>query len=129
VAFGLSLPPMLVVGLLRMTTEVHATDLRIWFGLVPTYRLVVPLAEVHAVEPVHYRPLADCGGWVVRRCRRVGRIFSARGDRGLRITLQDGSTLLIGSQRPEELARTIDQAVRNLSRGMADGAGAGLPGR
>ncbi|QDV37014.1 hypothetical protein [Tautonia plasticadhaerens] len=114
VAIGLSLPPMLVVGLLKMTTEVHPGDLRLWFGLLPTYRHVVPLAEIRAVEPVRYRPMADCGGWGIRRCRNGERVFTARGDRAVRVTLQDGSTLLIGSQRPEELARTLEQAVRNL---------------
>ncbi|RUL89586.1 hypothetical protein TsocGM_01180 [Tautonia sociabilis] len=113
-ALCLSLPPMLVVGLLRMTTEVLPTDLRIWFGLLPTYRHVVPLCEIRSVEPVRYRPLADCGGWGIHRCRNGERVFSARGDRAVRITLHDGSTVLIGSQRPEELARALDQAVRNL---------------
>lgn len=115
VAIGLSLPPMLVVGLLKMTTEVNPTDLRVWFGLLPTYRHVVPLSEVRSVEPVRYRPLADCGGWGIRRSRDGERIFTARGDRAVRVTLHDGSTLLIGSQRPEELARTIDRTARNLT--------------
>jgi hypothetical protein len=115
VAIGLSLPPMLVVGLLKMTTEVHPTDLRLWFGLLPTYRHIVPLTEIRSVEPVSYRPMADCGGWGIRRCRNGERVFTARGDRAVRITLQDGSTLLVGSQRPEDLARTLDQAVRSLS--------------
>ena len=111
---GLSLPPVLVVGLLRMTTEVHPTELRLWFGLIPTYRHVVPLDAVRAVEPVRYRPIADCGGWGIRRGRDGERVFTARGDRGVRLTLHDGSTLLVGSQRPEELARTIDRTVRDL---------------
>lgn len=115
IAVGLSVPPMLVVGLLRMTTELHPSELRIWFGLVPTYRHVVSLTEIRGVEPVQYRPLADCGGWGFLRSRNGDRVFTARGDQGVRITLHDGSTLLIGSQRPEELARTLDQAVRDLS--------------
>lgn len=111
---GLSLPPVLVVALLRMTTEVHPTELRLWYGLIPTYRHVVPLDAVRAVEPVRYRPIADCGGWGIRRSRSGERAFTARGDRAVRLTLHDGSTLLIGSQRPDELARTIDRAVRDL---------------
>jgi membrane protein YdbS with pleckstrin-like domain len=112
---GLSLPPMLVVGFLKMTTEVHPGELRIWFGLLPTYRHVVPLTEIRSVEPVRYRPLVDCGGWGFRRGRHGERVFTARGDLGVRLTLKDGSTLLVGSQRPEELAGTIDRAVRDLS--------------
>lgn len=115
VAVGLSLPPMLVVGFLKMTTEVHPGELRIWFGLLPTYRHVVPLTELRSVEPVRYRPLADCGGYGFRRGRNGERVFNARGDRGVRITLRDGSTLLIGSQRPEELARVLNEGFRNCA--------------
>lgn len=109
---GLSLPPLLVVGLLKMTTQVSPTELHVWFGLVPTYRHVLALDSIRGVEVVRYRPLLDCGGWGIRRHRGGGRVLNARGDRGVRLTLDDGSHLLIGSQRPEELARVIDRAIR-----------------
>jgi len=111
---GFSLPPALAFGFLKMTTEVSPTDLRVWFGLLPTIRHVVPIVAIRAVEVVRYRPLQDHGGWGLRRDRHGQRVFTARGDRGVRLTLQDGSQILIGSQKPEELADYIDRAVRNL---------------
>ncbi|MFO0960365.1 MAG: hypothetical protein U0800_23505 [Isosphaeraceae bacterium] len=108
---GIALPVLLIVGVLRMTTEVTATELRVWFGWLPTYRQELPLAQIRSVEVVRYRAIHDYGFWGVRRGRDGEYVLSARGDRGVRLTLGDGSRLLIGSQRPEELARILDKAI------------------
>lgn len=108
---GLALPSVLVVGVLRMTTEVTPTDCRVWFGWLPTYRHAVALAAIQRVEVVTYRPLRECGGWGIRRGAGGELVLNARGDRGVRLHLHDGSRLLIGSQRPEELARAIMDAA------------------
>lgn len=109
---GLVLPALLVVGLLRMTTEVGPTDLRVWFGWIPTYRRVIPLGTIQRVEVVSYRPLIDYGGWGIRQGRDGIRVLNARGNRGVRIDLTDGTRFLIGSQHPEDLARALERAIR-----------------
>jgi hypothetical protein len=109
---GLVLPSVLILGVLHMTTVVTPVSCRVWFGWIPTYRHHVALASIAAVEVVTYRPLADCGGWGIRRGRDGERVLNARGDRGVRLTFADGSRLLIGSQRPDELARALEQAIR-----------------
>jgi hypothetical protein len=38
-------------------------------------------------------------------------VLNARGDRGVRIELADGSRLLVGSQRPEDLALALERAM------------------
>ncbi|MFO0910074.1 MAG: hypothetical protein U0794_17310 [Isosphaeraceae bacterium] len=109
---GLASPALLVVGLLRMTTEVTPTTIRIWFGWVPTYRRFVVIASVQKIEVVSYRPLADYGGWGIRSGRDGERVLNARGNRGVRLDLGDGTRLLIGSQKPELLAVAIERALR-----------------
>jgi hypothetical protein len=109
---GLALPSVLVLGVLRMTTEVTPLSCRVWFGWIPTYRHSVPISSITRVEVVTYRPLADCGGWGIRRGRDGERVLNARGNRGVRLILSDGSRLLIGSQRPEELAQALEQAIQ-----------------
>ncbi|HEX8202518.1 MAG TPA: hypothetical protein VF590_18720 [Isosphaeraceae bacterium] len=111
-ALGLTLPVVLVLAVLRMVTEVSPVEVRVWFGWLPTYRRVVPIAAVRGVEVVHYRPIADHGGWGIRRGRDGERVLTARGDRGVRLHLADGSRLLIGSQRPEELAAVLRRAMQ-----------------
>ena len=59
-----------------------------------------------------FRPIADYGFWGVRSGRDGTRALIARGNRGVRLELADGSFLLIGSQRPEALARAIEHAMQ-----------------
>lgn len=109
---GIALPMLIVVGLLRMTTEVTPTDVRIWFGWIPTYRRFVAIGLVRKIEVVSFRPIADHGGWGIRSGRDGERVLNARGNRGVRLELSDGSRLLIGSQKPEALAGAIEIAMR-----------------
>jgi hypothetical protein len=108
----LALPLMLAVSLLQMTTEVTPTEIRVWFGWIPVYRRVFSVSGIRRCAVVQYRPIVDYGGWGIRSGRDGERVLNARGDRGVRLELTDGSRLLIGSQRPEELAETIERARR-----------------
>lgn len=108
IALCTAIPVVLVVGFLRMTTEVIPTDLRVWFGWIPTYRRIVPVGTIVRLEVVNYRPLADYWGWGIRSGRDGERVLNARGNRGVRIELADGTRLLIGSQRPEALAIALE---------------------
>jgi hypothetical protein len=107
---AVSAPFLLVVAILQMTTEVTATEVRVWFGWVPVYRRSVPISAIRSFEVVRYRPILDHYGWGIGSGRDGERVLTARGDRGVRIELNDGTRLLIGSQRPEELAETIKRA-------------------
>jgi hypothetical protein len=108
---NLGTPLLILVGLLRMTTEVTPSDIRIWFGWLPTYRRFVSLDSVVRLEVVSYRPVADFGGWGIRRGRDGERGLTARGNRGVRLELADGTMLLVGSQSPETLAVAIERAL------------------
>lgn len=105
------LPTILIVGVLRMTTEVDPTTIRVWFGWVPTFHRSIDLTGVERVESVRYRPLAECGGWGIRYGPGGERVYNARGDLGVRLFFRDGTRILIGSQRPDELAEAIRRSL------------------
>jgi hypothetical protein len=109
---GLAFLMFVVVFLLHMTTEVGTAGLRVCFGWAPTYPRVVAIHTIRSVEVVNYRPISDYGFWGVRTGRDGERAFIARGTRGVRLELIDGTKLLIGSQRPEALASVLDGALR-----------------
>jgi hypothetical protein len=109
---GLAFLMFVAVFLLHMTTEVGPTGLRVCFGWSPTYPRMVAIDTIRSVEVVNYRPLADYGFWGVRAGRDGDKAFIARGTRGVRLELIDGTKLLIGSQRPEALASVLDRALR-----------------
>ena len=111
----LCVPIMVVIGLFKMTTEVTPSELRVWFGWIPTYRRAVSIASIQRVEVVRYRPLREYGGWGIRVRRNGDRILTARGNLAVRLEMTDGTALLLGSQRPEPLARSIENAIRPVS--------------
>lgn len=104
---GLSIP---IAGILKMTTEVDPLELRVWFGWFPTYRRRIALSTIRHVEVVRYRPWRDCGGFGIRLTTSGELVLNARGNQAVRVVLTDGSRLLIGSQRADDLARVLRQS-------------------
>jgi hypothetical protein len=94
----------------RLVTDIRSGELAV--GLRGLWRRRhIPLSAVRSVAPVRFDPAAEYGGYGIRRGPR-GVAYIAQGNRGVQLELQDGSKLLIGSQRPDDLAQKI-----KLSRG------------
>lgn len=100
----------LALNLLYEWTEVSDEGVRVQFGyIVPLYVRRIRLEDIDNVSSTTYQPIPDYGGWGIRGFgSRVA--LNARGDRGVLLTLGSGATVLIGSQRPEELAAAIMDA-------------------
>ena len=92
---------------LRQSTTVTPDAVRVRFGFLYTTR--IPIAEVKQAEAVEYRPIAEYGGWGIRGFGKK-RALNARGHRGVLLTKADGSTLMIGSQKPRELLEALARA-------------------
>jgi hypothetical protein len=108
VLVGVGLP--LLFGLARLTVEVHADRVQIRYR--PFVRRTIWLDSVTAAEPVTYDPVREYGGWGIKGWSRRKIAYNVRGDRGVLITLADGRTVLIGSQRPEDLAAALRSVLR-----------------
>ncbi len=103
----LLVPLGLVFNLLCQKTTVTDHNLTVTFGaILPLYRKHIALPLIAAAEAVTYSPIADYGGWGIRGWGR-NIALNARGNRGVRLTLQNGSRVLVGSQRPEELTQAL----------------------
>ncbi len=90
---------------LKLITEVRDDGILIDFIWLWPVR-IIPFDQIQSVETRTYRPVRDFGGWGVRWAAR-GIVYHARGKRGVRLVLASGERVLIGSQRPEELAQAI----------------------
>ena len=89
----------------RLLTEVRQGKLLI--ALRGLWRLRrVPLDQIQAVETITHDIARDYGGFGIRSTRS-GKAYVASGGRGVRITLASGEKLVVGSERPEELAAAI----------------------
>jgi hypothetical protein len=93
--------------MLRLTTTVTEDSVSVRYGFLHETR--VPLKEIALAEAVEYAPLRDYGGWGIRGSRRR-RAVNARGNQGVLLTRTDGTTLLVGSQRPRELLDALARA-------------------
>ena len=106
-AFGIVLPGFILS--LKLETEVRrdAVLVRLW----PIHRswVRIPLATIQEAEAVTYRPIREYGGWGLRYGPN-GKAYNVSGNRGVQLAYGAGRRLLIGSRRPEELARTIAMA-------------------
>ena len=98
---------VLTLNLLCQKTRVTDRDLVVSFGAVlPFYQRRFALPKITAAESATYAPLAEYGGWGIRGWgRKVA--LNARGNRGVQLVLDNGSRVLVGSQRPQELVQAL----------------------
>jgi len=92
---------------LKLTTEVRRDGIHLRF--FPMFRQTIPLSQIRRHYARTYRPIVEFGGWGVRYGWK-GKAYNVSGNRGVQLELADGKRLLIGSQRPEELAQAIEAA-------------------
>ena len=57
---------------------------------------------------MQYHPILDYGGWGIRWALK-GKAYNISGNNGVRLDFYDGKHLLIGSQRSEEFAASIEE--------------------
>jgi hypothetical protein len=107
VLVGLVVFLVAVLLTMRLTTVVTPDAVQVRCGFL--YRTRIPISEIISAEARAYRPVRDYGGWGIRGFGRR-RALNARGNLGVLVTRQDGSTLMIGSQRPRELLEALARA-------------------
>jgi hypothetical protein len=89
---------------LRQTTRVEDQGVTVRFGFL--YSARVPFGEIARAEAVSYHPIREYGGWGIRGFGRR-RALNMSGNLGVLLTRRDGSTLMIGSQKPRELLAAL----------------------
>lgn len=95
----------------RLVTEVR--DDGVYIRFLPFHRDFQSFrwGEIAAFEACTYRPILDYGGWGIR-FGSGGKAYNVSGNRGVRLDLAAGRPkhVLIGSQRPEDLATEVESA-------------------
>jgi hypothetical protein len=123
-ATGPQIGPPLVVGLvlvvlfhlLELTVTVRSSEVDVHFR--PIRRRRIAIGDVLTCRARDYRPIREFGGWGIHRGWKGTWAYNVRGHRGVELTLRDGGSLMIGSQRADELA----QAIRECA-GLGPGTG------
>ena len=111
--FGIAFP--LWFFTLRLEIQVTATALR--FRMYPLHLSwrEFPFPAIAGVLAVVYRPLREYGGWGIRFGRK-GMAYNVSGDRGVQVTLKNGTSFLLGSLRAEELELVLRSKIHPPKR-------------
>ena len=105
IIFGIGLP--LFMFTTNLTTEVHSDGLYIrFFPFHLSFRRIA-IEEIGGFEVCTYNPIKDYGGWGIRYGRK-GKAYNVSRNRGVQLELLNRKHLLIGSQKPEELAEALN---------------------
>lgn len=103
--FGIGFP--VLAAIVRLITVVRPGELTV--GLAPLRSRRIALHDIHDAYAREYSPLREFGGWGIR-VGRDGKAYNAYGNKGVQLTLTDGSHVLIGTQKPEELLDALRAA-------------------
>jgi hypothetical protein len=100
---GAIVPLVFLVARLEVSVDVAGLRLR----YVPFRDRRIAASQIFSHEVVAYRPLREWGGWGIRFAFRRGWAYTAYGNRGVQLVLANHKRLLVGSQRPEDLAAAL----------------------
>lgn len=98
---------------MKLTVFVAGTILVIKF--FPFVNRKIPIQDIFQYKAVTYNPIREYGGWGIRfSIKGRGMAYNVSGNRGVDIKLKNGKRLLIGSQKPEELAAAIESVYKQI---------------
>ena len=65
--------------------------------------------EIESFKAMEYSPLKEYGGWGIRYGFK-GKAYNVSGNKGVKIFLKNGSNIMFGSQKHQELAKALKMA-------------------
>lgn len=91
----------------RLITEIDDREIRYRFYPFQTRFKTILRSDIEKMEVITYRPIIDYGGWGVRFGRK-GMAYNVSGNIGLLISRKNGKTILIGTQKPDEMKEKLE---------------------
>ncbi len=85
---------------------VEVKDDHIHLRYIPLVNRQIFFADIKHYEARTYRPIREYGGWGIRGWGNR-RAYNVSGDKGVELELHNGQTIMIGSQKAEDLALAI----------------------
>ena len=105
IVIGLGLPLMFYY--LKMVTIVNDREILIRF--IPFYKKPIRMENIKSWQVRQYRPFRDYGGWGIRWSPTNGMAYIVSGNKGVQLVLINNKKVLIGSDKPEELAKYVSK--------------------
>jgi len=113
IAIAIPIAATILFFILKLETEVRSDGLYVRFYPFHIRFKKFPgenLAEFYART---YKPIREYGGWGIR-CSFTGKgkAYNVSGNKGVQLVFTNGKKLLIGSQKPDDLAAAIDKMLK-----------------
>jgi len=108
IVFG-ALFPLFLLSIHMTTTVTETVNIR-FFPIMNKPRRIAR-QEIVSYGVVTYRPISEYGGWGIKGTSSH-RAYNMSGNRGVRITFANGKTVLIGSQKPEQLLTAMTAMIK-----------------
>jgi len=99
----------------KLEIEVNSDGLHVRsFPFHVRYRKI-PAEDLSECYARTYRPIREYGGWGIRYGfrKRSGKAYNMSGNKGVQLIFKNGKRLLIGSQKPDELAEAIESIMKS----------------
>lgn len=105
VAFLTTFSILVLFKIMYLKVLGNKTTLTIIF--FPFVRKEIPIKDIQRVEVVTYNSLMEYGGWGIRYGGQ-GWAYNVGGNHGLRITLHNGKSILVGIRNKEQFENYIN---------------------
>lgn len=92
---------------MRLVTSINTNEIRFHYKALMRKPKVINWNDIISAEVVKYDPLMEYGGWGIKYSFKRGWCYNVAGDDGLRIKLKNGKSILIGTQKADELKRFL----------------------
>ena len=101
--FGIGFP--IFFHRVRLIVEVDDQGVRVRYPPFTTRQF--DFADIEHIEARSYKPVKEYGGWGIKGWSLNRIAYNVSGRQGVDLTLRDGRQVMLGSQKPAELAAAI----------------------
>lgn len=97
---------IVLFSFIRFKTSINQDGITIHFFPFLLKPKLIPWSQIGQLYVKDYNPISDYGGWGYRTGTE-GKAYNTKGTVGLQLIFKDGSKLLIGTQKKEELNHIV----------------------
>src|SRR5690606_37266073 len=105
------IPMLFILLFLLIRLETTITQKELSFQFFPFVKRNYSFEDIETLKVINY---GFVGGWGIRFTMKYGTVYNTRRNKGLFIKLKNEKTLVIGTQKPEELDKIIKQIQPQL---------------
>ncbi len=99
---------LVCIYLFKLETHIDSEGIKVRFFPIHMQARAFRWEEIHVAEIRKYCPILEYGGWGIRYSWRKGWAYHMKGKIGIQLTLKNGKSMLIGTQKAEEAQQLLD---------------------